>query len=207
LLLNSRCPDLLEGDLGAMMGSLKIGAARLSELLQEIGEGKGTRMISALLDYGERRMRAEIDTLPDGDYFGEDGSDTDCFQSIEVPVKVKVTVLGSNLVFDFTGSAPQIRGFKNSSLANTHSAVYVAVAAFLGPTLSRNSGAFRSVSIVAPLGTVINAPAPAPMTMNTIFPATDIVMACWKALATAGPARACAGWASHLTAPAGSCLA
>jgi N-methylhydantoinase B len=77
LLLNSRCPDLLEGDLGAMMGSLKIGAARLSELLQEIGEGKGTRMISALLDYGERRMRAEIDTLPDGDYFGEDGSDTD----------------------------------------------------------------------------------------------------------------------------------
>ena len=76
------------------MGSLKIGAARLSELLQEIGEGKGTRMISALLDYGERRMRAETDTLPDGDYFGEDGSNTDCFQSIEVPVKVKVTVSG-----------------------------------------------------------------------------------------------------------------
>ncbi len=194
LMLNSRCPDLLEGDLGAMLGSLKIGAARLEELMQELGGEQAERTIDALLDYGERCMRAEIATLPDGTYYGEDGSDTDCFESVEVPIKVKVTVSNGTLDFDFTGSSPQIRGFKNSSLANTYSSVHVAVAAFFGPSLPRNSGAFRSVSIVAPLGSVVNARPPAPMTMNTTFPATDMIMACWKALADADPARACAGW-------------
>ncbi|HEY0183501.1 MAG TPA: hydantoinase B/oxoprolinase family protein, partial [Rhodopila sp.] len=37
LLLNSRCPDLMEGDLGAMLGSCAIGAERLHKLMLEIG--------------------------------------------------------------------------------------------------------------------------------------------------------------------------
>jgi N-methylhydantoinase B len=32
------------------------------------------------------------------------------------------------------------------------------------------------------------------MTMNTVYPATDIIYACWKALAQAAPDRGCAGW-------------
>jgi N-methylhydantoinase B len=32
------------------------------------------------------------------------------------------------------------------------------------------------------------------MTMNTVFPAIDIINACWRALAQADPDRACAGW-------------
>lgn len=194
LLINSRCPDLMEGDLGAMLGSVKIGAERFRELMVELGGPQGTRMIDALLDYGERCMRSEISLLPDGTWFGEDGSDTDCFQSVDVPVKVKLTVNDGALTFDFTGSSPQIRGFKNSSLANTYSAVNVAVAAFFGAHLPRNAGAFRPVTIIAPEGTVVNALPPAPMTMNTVFPASDIIMACWKALAGADPQRACAGW-------------
>ena len=40
----------------------------------------------------------------------------------------------------------------------------------------------------------MNALPPAPMTMNTVFPAIDIMNACWGALAQADPERACAGW-------------
>ena len=38
-------------------------------------------------------------------------------------------------VVDFTGTAPQIRGFKNSSLANTYSAVYAGIASFFDSDL------------------------------------------------------------------------
>ncbi len=194
LLLNSRCPDLMEGDLGAMLGSCAIGAERVLKLIQEIGADRIGLYLEAVLDHAERRLRQEIAALPDGEWYGEDGSDTDCFRTVEVPVKVKLTIDGDRLTFDFTGSSPQVKGFKNSSLANTHSSVFVAIASFFDVSLPRNGGTFRPVTIIAPAGSVVNALPPAPMTMNTVFPAIDIIHACWKALGQVAPERACAGW-------------
>jgi N-methylhydantoinase B len=107
-------------------------------------------------------------------------------------------VSASGLLVDFTGSSPQIVGFKNSSIANTYSSVYLAVLSFLGGNLPKNDGTFRPITVVAPEGTIVNARPPAPMTMNTVFPATNIVHACWKALAGSDSARACAGWGKSL---------
>lgn len=194
LLLNSRCPDLMEGDLGAMLGSTRIGADRMADVLGQLGADAGNAYLDALLDYGERRMRQAIAALPDGAWDGHDISDTDCFESVDIETKVKVTIAGEAITFDFTGTSPQIRGFKNSGIANTHSAVYVALSAFLDASLPHNEGVYRCVRIVAPEGTIVNALAPAPMTMNTVYPAIDIMNACWMALAQCEPARACAGW-------------
>jgi N-methylhydantoinase A/oxoprolinase/acetone carboxylase beta subunit/N-methylhydantoinase B/oxoprolinase/acetone carboxylase alpha subunit len=193
LLINCRTPDLLEGDLGAMLGSVKIGAERLAGILANLGPERGKAILAALLDHGERRLRREIAQLPEGSWHGEDSSDTDCFETVEVPIRVKLTIAKSGMTFDFTGSSPQIRGFKNSSLANTCSCVYVATATFFDHTIPRNSGTFRAVEVIAPAGTVVNALPPAPMTMNTVFPAIDIIHACWKALAQVDRERACAG--------------
>jgi N-methylhydantoinase B len=193
LLLNSRCPELMEGDLSAMLGSTRIGAERLIDLLGGL-ERQARPVMNAVLAHADRSLRAAVAHLPDGEWQGEDGSDTDCFDEHDVPVRVTLTKRGETLRFDFTGSAPQIRGFKNSSLANTHSAVYMAISSFFDHAIPRNEGTYRSVEIVAPPGTVVNALPPAPMTMNTVYPAADIVNACWKALAQAAPDRACAGW-------------
>lgn len=194
LVINSRCPDLLDGDLRAMIGSTQIGAERLAALIREMGVARATEFLDAILRYGERMMRAEIQRLPAGNYSAEDGTDTDCFEPVDIKVRVRIEVTGDELVVDFTGSDPQAKGFKNSSLANTHSAVYVAIGAFFDACLPRNEGTYRPIRIVAPAGTVVNADYPAAMTMNTVYPAGEIVHACWKALAEADPARACAGW-------------
>ena len=194
LLLNTRYPELMDGDLQAMLGSLRIGAARMTALLSELGVEDSAVYLEGVLGHGERMLRAEIAALKDGVTYGEDGSDTDCFQAVDVPVKVRLTVDGDTMTFDFTGSAPQVRGFKNSSLANTHSAVYLALATFFEHSIPRNGGTYRAVTIVAPRGSVVNALPPAPMTMNTVFPAMDIVNACWKALAQVDPGRALSGW-------------
>ncbi|PDT04129.1 hydantoinase [Rhizobium chutanense] len=194
LLLNSRCPDLLEGDLGAMIGSTRIGGQRLADVIAQFGVSKGRSYLDALLDYGERRMRQAISELPNGVWQASDFSDTDCFEIVDIETRIAMTIDDDSITFDFTGTSPQIKGFKNSGIANTHSAVYCALSAFLDPAIPHNEGTYRCVKIIAPEGTVVNALPPAPMTMNTVFPAIDIMNACWGALAQADPERACAGW-------------
>lgn len=194
LKLNSRCPHLIDGDVGAMLGSTKIGAERIAVLVDEWGLGVLRAAFAAIQDYAERRMRAAIAGIPDGIYRGEDSSDTDCFTTQTVTVKVRLAVQGEQITVDFTGSSPQIRGFKNSSLPNTYSAVYVGLLSALDADLPRNAGAFRPIDIIAPRGSVVNAEPPAPMTSNTVYPATEIIYAIWKAIAQALPEAACAGW-------------
>jgi N-methylhydantoinase B len=198
LLANSRCPDLLVGDLHAMIGSTRIGAERLGALARDVGSEQAFRLFPNLLDYAERRMRAQILNLQPGRYSGADMSDHDCFGEANVTVQVMLTVEGDRLVFDFSGSSSQIDGFKNSPLANTHSAVYLAVATFLDSSLPRNEGAYRAIEIIAPEGSIVNPRPPAPVGFTTTHPAHEIITACWQALTGACPDRSCAGWGKSL---------
>ncbi|MCC5979136.1 MAG: hydantoinase B/oxoprolinase family protein [Salinarimonas sp.] len=198
LKLNCRTPDLLDGDLRAMLGSTRIGAERIAALTEELGTDQARACFAGILDYAEARFRAVIRDLPDGTYRGEDRTDNDCFDPAEIITRVALTIEGDRLTVDFTGTDDQIRGFKNSSLANTVSGVYTALYSFFDADLPRNEGSFRGVTIIAPEGSVVNARPPAPLTMCTVFPAHDIIHACWRALGLAAPERALAGWARNV---------
>ena len=194
LLLNTRTPRLLDGDLRAMLGSTRIGADRVVSLIEEYGLAAGRRYVAALLDYGERMFRGAIRDLPDGCYEAEELSHNDCFEDIEIPIRMAMTIAGDHVTVDFAGTHPQVRGFKNSSLVTTHACVYLGLFSFLDPSLPRNGGAFRAVTLIAPEGTVVNPRPPAPMTQSTQSVAHEIVHVTWKALAQADSANACAGW-------------
>lgn len=194
LTLNSRCPELLDGDVRAMLGSTEVGAREVEKLVVEYGANEARECFAALLDYSERQMRNALRELPFGVFEGEDLSYTDCFERTEVRIHVTIRHDESGLEIDFEGSSPQIRGFKNSSIANTNSAAFMAVLSFLKVNIVRNQGTFRPIRIKAPEGTIANARYPAAMTMNTTHPAFEIIHAIWKALAKARPDWACAGW-------------
>ena len=204
LLINSRTPELLDGDLRAMLGSTQIGAERVTALTEELGVDPYLRYLDGVLDHADRRMRAAVAELPDGVYHGEDHCDNDCFERRDIAIRVTLTVAGDEVEADFSASDPQIAGFKNSSLANTYSSAYLALASFFDTSIPRNEGTYRCLTIIAPEGTIVNARPPAPMTMNTVFVAHEIVHAVWRALAEADPERACAGWSktmhNHVTA-------
>ena len=134
-----------------------------------------------MLDHADRSVRAEISKLPDGVYKAEDRSDNDCFEIRDVTVRVRLTIENENMTVDFTGTDDQILGFKNSSLGNTYSAIYTALASFLDPNLPHNEGAFRCVDVIAPEGTIVNANEGSPTTMCTVFFAHEIIHAVWKA--------------------------
>ena len=198
LLINCRTPELLDGDLLAMLGSTRIGAERVLGLVAELGVEPYLAYLDGVLTHGERRMRTAITELPDGTYYGEDRTDNDCFGPADIAVRVHLSVEGDEMTLDFTGTDPQIEGFKNSSLANTYSSVFLAVSSFFDTSIPRNEGTYRPVTIIAPEGSIVNALPPAPMTMNTVFVAHEIVIAVWQALAQADPDRACAAWSKTM---------
>ena len=132
-------------------------------------------------------MRAALAALPDGVYEGADHSDNDCFKPCDVAVRAVVTIEGDRARVDLSGSSPQIRGFKNSTWANTCSSVYTAFASFFEPDIPRNEGTFRALELIAPEGSIVNATEGAATTMCTVFVAHEIIHACWKALGAAAP--------------------
>ncbi|WP_395713474.1 hydantoinase B/oxoprolinase family protein [Reyranella sp.] len=198
LMINSRCPELLDGDLRAMLGATRVGVEELRKVVDDFGLVATVALFGEILDYADRRLRAAILELPDGVYRAEERYDNDCFSAMRVDLRLTLTKSADRITVDFTGTAPQIRGFKNSSLANTYSAVYAGIASFFDSDLPRNEGTFRSVSIVAPRGTVVNAVAPAPLTMCTVFPAHEIMHMIWWALGQADPKRSIAGWGKNV---------
>lgn len=192
--LNTRAPKTVQGDVGAMVGSTRIGASRLRAIFEEHGRETTLEYFEAILAHAERLMRAELAGIPDGTYVGIEEMNNDVFTRRPVKIVATATVKGSDVTIDFTGTDPQMRAFKNSSLANTYASVYLGMATLVDPFLPKNQGMFRPVTIVAPRGTVVNPEPPAPLTYSTVYPTIQIVHAIWKAFAQAVPERVSAGW-------------
>ena len=198
LMINTRTAEALDGDLRAMIGSTRIGAERIKALVEELGMDRYRAYFDGVLEHANRRFRQCIARLPDGSYVVEEPVNHDCFEETDAKIRLDLTVKGEEMIADFTGTDGQVRGFKNSSVANTWSAVYMALSSYFEPDLPRNEGTFRSVEIIAPEGSVVNAKPPAAMTMNTVFIAHEIVTAVWMALGQALPELSCAGWAKAI---------
>jgi len=200
LMANTRTPDLLDGDLRAMLGSTRIGADRLVELVDDLGLDAALAAFTGVCDHAEQLFRATIDELPDGRWTATETWDDDCFGPVDplLRLELALTIDGDRIHIDFTGTDPQIRGFKNSGWVNTWSAVSMGLASFFEPDLPRNEGTFRGVEMIAPEGTIVNARPPAPLTMNTVIPAHEIVHLVWRCLSQADPSRSLAGWGKNI---------
>ncbi len=198
LMLNTRTPDLLDGDLRAMLGSTKIGADRVIDLVDDLGLDVALDSFEAVCDHAERRFRAAVADLPNGSWTAVEHWDDDCFGPADLNLRLELTIDDDRVTLDFTGTDDQIRGFKNSGWVNTWSAVSMGLASFFEPDLPRNEGTFRAVTMIAPEGSIVNARPPAPMTMNTVIPAHEIVHLVWRCLSQADPSRSLAGWGKNI---------
>jgi N-methylhydantoinase B len=194
LALNVRHPRDFKGDLAAMIGSARIGERRLTALLRELGSATTHAAIEAVLDGAERQVRAIISSWPDGSYSGEAFLDDDGHGSKDIAICAHITKQGSELAIDLTDSHPQVVGFVNSSLANTHSAIVVALAYLIDPETAKNDGAFRALRVTLKEGSVVWPRPGAPVTLCTNHCGQEIIEAIIRALATACPERAMAGW-------------
>ena len=194
IVLNVRHPRDLRGDLAAMIGSARIGERRLAQLLGEFGSDTTHAAVEAVLDGAERQVRAIIAGWKDGVYEGEAFLDDDGHAFKDIHIRARITKRGSDLEVDLTDSHPQVVGFVNSSYANTHSAVVVALAYLIDPDTPKNDGAFRPLQVKLKEGTIVWPRPGAPVTLCTNHCGQEIIEAIIRALAPACPDRAMAGW-------------
>ncbi len=181
----SRTPDERRGDLDAQIGANVVGAQRFAEVVSHVGVGA----LDEVLAYGERRMRAALDDLPDGSWQFSDVLDSTGPGQPPATIMVTVTVAGGEITFDFTGTDAQRHGNVNAVEAVTRSAVGFAVRAVTDPTIPANGGALWPVRIVAPAGTVVAATFPAAVAAGNVEVSQRVADVCLGALAQAVPDR------------------
>ena len=116
-----------------------------------------------LLEYTERRTRAELAALPHGVYEAEGLGRHRRLHRRARPAPRPCRDHADGVSFDLAGSDPQRRAPVNSTYAQTFSACAYALKCLIDPDLPVNDGFYRLVTLDAPAGTVTNCTWPSPV--------------------------------------------
>lgn len=186
---NARTGAERRGDLAAQLACHRVGAERLAELAGQRGVDWLKGHMAALLEYGERHMRALIARIPDGVYHFEDVLEDDGFGSGPLPLRLMLTIAGNQATADFSGSAAQCRGPVNAPRAVVESAVLYCFRCLAPPDMPASAGAFAPLQIVVPEGCLLNPRPPAPVAGGNVETSQRVVDVVFGALAQALPER------------------
>jgi N-methylhydantoinase B len=217
LLANVRTPREREGDLGAQIAACHTGAERLRQICVRYGLKRAQRAAADLLEYSDELMRSFLARVPAGVYQAEDFLDNDGIGNKPIRIAVTVTIRPGRLrsprsraevpaaplvVVDFSGSDTQVEGSINAVEAISYSACFYVFRCLVQEDIPATAGLMRSIEVVAPTGTVVNARPPAAVAGGNVETSQRIVDVLLRALAAAAPDRvpaAASGTMNNLT--------
>ena len=192
--MNVRIPELAMGDLRAQVTALKTGERRFLELLDRYGREPVLGAIRNIMDYSEQAARARTRSIPDGVYEADSFMDDDGVEiGKRVPIRVKVTVKGEEMIIDLSEVSQQVRGAFNAASTTGTGCAQLAYKCLTSPTdYPINEGSFRALTVVMKPGTVVSAVRPAAMRNWMSYPMTvaDTIL---KSMEKAVPRRTIAG--------------
>lgn len=195
ILANVRTPDEREGDLSAQIAANRVAERRLRDVVRKYGKARAVAFAKALQDYTERVVRAAIGRIPAGTYAFEDALDNDGFSDRPVPIRATLTITAArgkkpaHATVDFTGSAPQVEGSVNANFAITLSACLYALRCLVDEDVLYNAGVSRTLTVIAPPGTIVNALKPAAVAGGNVETSQRITDVVFGALGKALPER------------------
>ena len=189
LLANVRTPRQNYGDLRALIAAVDLGEKQLLHVFRKYGKSKVKETVRDLLLYSERRMRAELEAIPDGIYQLHRLYRERRYRRQATRHPRRRAQDGPEIVVDYTGSSGQAAGPINATLGVATSAAYNAILHLTDPSIPRNSGCFRPIRVVAPPGTIVNVNFPAPEVGGNTDTHPRIVGAVMGALSRGVPER------------------
>lgn len=156
-----RVPDQWYGDYLAMVGSARIGEARLKELCDRYGVDTIKAFIEEWFDYSERKMEAAIAGLEERTVTG-----TGCHDPLDpvlpdgIPVKVTISVKPKEkrIELDLRDNIDCVDAGLNESETCAINNVMTGLLNGLDPDIPRNSGSFRRISVLLRDGSVVGVP-------------------------------------------------
>ena len=115
---------------------------RYLEILEKYGADTVKEAARIITDQTEERVRKALADIPDGTYEAE--SFLDGYGDETVPIKVRVTIKGSDMLVDYTGCGKQVKGPINSTKVGLIAA-RSAVKMLTDPQYYVTQGSFRPV--------------------------------------------------------------
>lgn len=186
MLANMRVAEDRRGDMAAQLSALDLGCRRLEELFDRYDRALVFTAIDELKARSERLMRDHIAAIPDGVYRCQDYMDNDGVEPDALLIDLVMTVAGSSITFDLSGSAPACRGPFNSPYSSTMSALMIGVK-HVFDDVPINAGCFAPFTIVVPEGNMFNPLPPSPVSGTTTETAQRLVGVTMGVLAQAIP--------------------
>ena len=189
---NTRDPEGRLLDIQAQYAGTYVGDQRIQALVKKYGAQALADAMRRSLDHSEALMREAIAAFPDGVYEAEDyaeGVRAAGWDGSPILLKVKVTVKGSEIHFDYTGTGAQTRGGINCPLAVTCNSTWFTVKALTDKSIPINQGCYRPVKIDAPVGSIVNCSYPASVVSGNTETSPRVIDLLMKALSQAVPER------------------
>ncbi len=167
---NTRFPDMVRGDLSAIMAAVRLGGRRMEEIAERFGSDAVEAAFAGMLDQSERALRkAFADRVPDGRYSFRDYIDSDSVSEKSYSVAVTIEKRGETVSLDYSASDDQALGAINfimdSSVPKTMCGLY-----FTGQEtgVALNGGFHRAVGEVKTRpGSIVAPREPAPLGMRS----------------------------------------
>ncbi len=158
---NVRYPGMVLGDLETMVGAGRVVIEGYKSFLADYGEAEAEAVADAILARSEAAMRRAIAAIPDGTY--EVATAADGYRQT-THIHLRITVQGEALTLDYDGSSPQrMDAAVNCVLNVTTAHSLLAIKCALLPDVPNNEGLYRSIKVMAPAGSILNAQFPAPV--------------------------------------------
>ena len=155
--INSRMPDVLNGDVWAAIASVRIGAKRLQDMAAKYGVDTFARTMSNFMDYGESVSRKAMADLPKGTFeLSEEQDDGTIYH-------VKITIDDDTFEVDLRNNPDQATGPVNTSRDGVMVSCQMLFKSLTDPYSPANEGSFRPIRLLTREGSVFHAREPAPV--------------------------------------------
>ena len=173
----ARCASRAQrrADLRAQLAANRTGVKRLLELHERLP--LRARRWTATIDYAERRMRAAIEELEDGE---REAADVLEAADGDLELNLTATVDGDELTSTSPAPPTSTTATSTARWRSPCSACWFAVRVLTDPDIPPASGAMRPVTVTAPEGCLLNARAPAAVVAGNVETSSrvaDLVLA------------------------------
>jgi 5-oxoprolinase (ATP-hydrolysing) len=140
----SRAPEENLADIAAQAAANQTGVRDLKAMVKRYGLDVVHAYMRHIQAAAERKMRAALTSISDGDYHCEDRLDDGS------PVRVAARIEGDRARIDFTGTGPVLAGNLNANRAIVSSAVLYCLRCLIDEDIPLNAGVLAPIEIILP---------------------------------------------------------
>ncbi|MEM7801497.1 MAG: hydantoinase B/oxoprolinase family protein, partial [Chloroflexota bacterium] len=174
---NSREPIQNEGDTYALIACCEVGCQRLIDMMREFEIDSLEDLAAYIIETSHRGTLEAIAEIPNGAYPNHlkiDGYD------FEIDLYGTLTVSDDEVVLDMAGSSRCSKFGINVPLNYATAYAVFGMRCLIASDIPNNAGSLAPFKVIAPEGTIVNAPHPAPVamrhTIGQLMP--DLVFGC-----------------------------